>query len=98
MASQTLTLEVPEELVALLGSPESVAARAKEALVLDLLREARISQGKAARLLGITRWDILDLMVQHQIPSGPATPEEWDEERETIRRLLADRQARAGGQ
>ena len=55
METQTLTVEVPEELIVLLGSPEAAAARAKQAFVLDLLREARISQGKAADLLGITR-------------------------------------------
>ena len=88
MATQTLTLEVPQELVALLDSPEEATARAKQALVLDLLREARISQGQAADFLGITRWDILDLMVQYEIPSGPETAEELDEEVENLRWLL----------
>ena len=88
MATCALTLELPEELVALLGSPEAAAAKAREALVLALLREGQISQGKAARLLGLTRWDVLDLMVQHQIPSGPATPEELRQEVEDARRFL----------
>jgi predicted HTH domain antitoxin len=73
-------VELPEELVALLGSPEAVAAKAKEALVLELLREARISQGKAARLLGISRWEILDLIARHRISSGPETAEEMRQE------------------
>ncbi len=80
-----ITVELPDELVALFGSPEAAAARAKESLVPDLLREARISQGKAANLLGITRCDILGLMARRQIPSGPATVEEWEEKLETIR-------------
>ena len=87
MATRTLALELPEELVALLGSPEASSARVKEALVLDLLREAHISQGKAAELLGITRWEMLDLMVRHHIPSGPATGEEVRQEIEDLRRL-----------
>lgn len=91
----TLTLDLPEELLALLGSPEAAAARAREALVLDLLREARISQGKAARLLGITRWDILDLMARRQIPSGPETPEELEQEIETIEHYARDNQRHA---
>ena len=85
MADRTLPLELPEELVTLLGSPEALAAKAKEALVLELLREARISQGKAAELLGVTRWDILDLMVRYQIPSGPTTVEELHQETEGLR-------------
>ncbi len=70
-------------------------AKAKEALVLALLREARISQGRAAELLGITRWDILDLMAQHDILSGPVTAEEVDEEMRVVRRLSQDASSRA---
>ena len=85
LADRTLPLELSEELITLLGSPEALAAKAKEALVLELLREAWISQGKAAELLGVTRWDILDLMVRYQIPSGPATAEELRQETEDLR-------------
>jgi hypothetical protein len=88
MTTTTITLEIPEEIVELLGSAESVAAKAREALVLELLRDAHISQGRAARLLGITRWDILDLMAQHCIPSGPETAEEMREEIENAWRYI----------
>jgi predicted HTH domain antitoxin len=95
IATCALTLELPEELVALLGSLETAAAKAREALVLTLLREGQISQGKVARLLGLTRWDILDLMVQHQIPSGPATPEELRQEVEDLHRFVQSKNQRA---
>lgn len=85
MATRTIELELPEDLVALLGSPEAAASKAKEALVLELLREARVSQGQAAQLLGLTRWDVLDLMARHQIPSGPETAEEMRQEIENVR-------------
>jgi hypothetical protein len=98
MATLTLSLEVPENLIALLGSPEAAAAKAKEALVLQLLREAEITQGQAAELLGLTRWDILDLMAQHDILSGPVTAEEVEEELATIRRLSERGLARADDQ
>src|SRR5262249_46141111 len=75
-ATCTVSFELPEEFVRLLGSPEAAAAKAREALIFELLRAAQISQGQAARLLGVTRWDLLDLMAQHQIPSGPQTAEE----------------------
>ena len=80
MTTRTLTVELPEELVALLGSPEAAAAKARQALVLALLREARLSQGQAARLLGLDRWQMLDLMAEHQIPAGPETAEEMRSE------------------
>ena len=93
MATQTYSIELPDEVAALLGSPEAVAAKAKEALVLQLLREAEISQGQAARFLGITRWDILDLMAQHSILSGPETPEELRQEIAILERLVQDKAA-----
>jgi predicted HTH domain antitoxin len=98
MATRMLTLEVDEELVKLAGSPEAAAAEAKQALVLHMLRDARISQGKAAELLGITRWDILDLMAKHNIESGPETAEEVRQEVEDLRRYLAERRLRDGCQ
>ena len=88
MTSHTIELELSEELVALLGSPETAAAQAKQALVLELLREARISQGNAAELLGLTRGDMLDLLARHRIESGPETAEEMQQEIEALRRFI----------
>ncbi len=78
MATMTLRVEVPEELAELSDSTEELAVRAHRSLVLDLLRDGKIGQGRAARLLGISRWDVLDLMARYQIPSGPLTAEEVD--------------------
>lgn len=36
--------------------------KAKEAFVLELLRQGDISAGKAAKLLNISRWDLSELM------------------------------------
>ena len=91
MASQTLAVELPEEIVALVGSPEMAAAKAKETLVLELLREAKISQSAAARLLDVSRADVLDLMAKHHIESGPETPEELSAEVNSLRRLVGKR-------
>jgi predicted HTH domain antitoxin len=90
MGTRTLSLEVAEELVELLGSPEAAAAKAKQALVLELLREARVSQGRAARLLGISRWEILGLMAQHDIKSGAESAEEMRQDIEVARRSAGD--------
>jgi predicted HTH domain antitoxin len=76
-----LRLELPPEVFALLGpTPEAAAQAARKALVLDLLRQGRVSQGRAAQVLGITRHDIIDLMAAHEIPSGPLTVEEFRED------------------
>lgn len=91
MAARVISLELLDELVMLLGTPEAAARQAKQALVLDLLREARIGQGMAAELLGLTRADILDQMTQHHILSGPATAEEASCEIEEMHRFFAAR-------
>ena len=41
--------------------------KAKEAFVLELLRQGDISAGRAARLLNISRWDLSELMYEARI-------------------------------
>jgi predicted HTH domain antitoxin len=91
MGTRILPLEVPDELIALLGTPDAVTERAREALVLDLLRQGHVGQGKAAQLLGITRGALLDLAAAHRIPSGPESTEELAGELEAGRRYLKRR-------
>jgi hypothetical protein len=87
MTAKTISLELPEELIASLGTVDEIAGRARKALVLDLLRDAQITQGEAALLLSVTRYDILDLMARYCIPSGPLTAEEAQQDVETARRF-----------
>jgi hypothetical protein len=90
-----LRLELPDELVALLGeTPEAAASTARQAVVLDLLRHGHISQGTAAHLLGITRHDIIDLTAAYHIPSGPQTIEEFRDEVAAARRHLRTKHER----
>ena len=70
-----LELELPDEVFANLQD-EDLAVKAKEALVMELLREHRISQGKATEILDINRHDLFDLMTKYQVPVIDLTPEE----------------------
>ena len=74
-----LELELPDEL---LGTwrEQDLAVKAKEALVMELLREHQISQGKAAYLLGMNRDSLFSLMTKYQIPFIDLTEAELDEE------------------
>jgi len=47
---------------------------------MELLREHRLSQGKAAELLGLDRHELFDLMAKYQIPVIDLTPEELKSE------------------
>jgi hypothetical protein len=98
MTTKAVTIDFPEELVALLGPEENLPHAVLQTVVLDLLRHARITQGEAALLLGKTRYDILDLMSEHRIPMGPETAEEMREEIEAARRFMQVTHTGAGRQ
>lgn len=63
-----LTIELPPELLELLGSEEEARREAKVALVLDLVRRDKLSRAKAAELLEISLWDLPALLAQYRIP------------------------------
>lgn len=62
-------LELPDEVFDKDFKVEDLKARVKERLVLELLKEHKISQGKAAELLGVSRWAIMDLMAKQRLPA-----------------------------
>jgi predicted HTH domain antitoxin len=70
-----LDLELPDELLAQLGK-EEMETKVKEALVMELLREHRLSQGKAAELLRLNRHELFDLMAKCHVPVIDLTREE----------------------
>jgi len=72
-------LELPDELFAQLRE-EEIEGKAKEALVMELLREHRLSQGKAAELLGLDRHELFDLMAKYRVPVIALTHEELKSE------------------
>jgi predicted HTH domain antitoxin len=62
-----LDVELPDELFAQLRK-EEIETKVKEALVMELLREHRLSQGKAAEILSIGHHELFDLMTNHRVP------------------------------
>lgn len=78
-------IELPEDLI---DSLEEMDKQAKEAFVLDLLRQKKISQGKAAELLNVDRWVLADIMKKHGILSLDIKPEELDEGLKNLKEAL----------
>ena len=76
--SRKLVLEFPEEISEKDLENEEVQRRSKE--VFELLRKKKISQGKAAELLGITRNELFDLMAKFDIPVIDMSEEELKKE------------------
>lgn len=81
----TLELELPDEVAASLQDAD-VATKAREALVMELLREHRVSQGKAAELLHLDQTGLFPLMTKYQIPVVDLTADELRSELSQKRR------------
>ena len=76
----TFEVRVPVPLVRLGFDQYEIQRRLSEWLVLSLFTEARISSGKAARLLNISRVEFLDLLRARGIAYVNFTPDELTEE------------------
>ena len=73
----TVKLELPREIISTLETPEELLqSRLKELIALELFREERISCGKGAELLGITKSGFIQLLASHGISYFSETPEE----------------------
>lgn len=78
------TVELPGELLELLGSEEEAKRDAKIAVVLDLVRRSRISRAKAAELLGLALWDLPELLAQYRIPWFDYSPDDVERDLEAV--------------
>ncbi len=78
--SRKLVLVFPEEISEKDLADEEVRRKSKEGAVFELLRKKKISQGKAAELLGITRNELFDLMAKFDIPVIDMSEEELKKE------------------
>ena len=81
----TLPITLPREFIALLGAPSRASEAAREYVILGLFQEARISGGKAAELLGLTRRGFIALLARKGIPYVRMDPQEWEAEVARIR-------------
>lgn len=82
---KTVRLELPTELMELLGSEEDAKREAKLALVFDLVRRGRVSRAKAAELLGIPLAEFPALLAEYSIPWFDYSPEELERDLESLK-------------
>ena len=82
----TFTLPIDESF---LQHKTDAERKAKEAFVLELLRQGDISAGRAAKLLNISRWDLSELMSAAGIsPFAELTAEDLATEVETALKVI----------
>lgn len=89
--SRNISIDIPDELLELLGSEDELAKEVKQSLVLNLVRSGRISRAKAAELLEINVWDLPEFLSKYRIPWFDYSEEQMEEDMATLRNL--DRKA-----
>jgi predicted HTH domain antitoxin len=82
---KAVAIELPPELLQLLGTEEEAKREAKTALILDLVRRGKVSRAKAAELLNISLWDLPALLAQYRIPWFDYSPEDLQKDLQALR-------------
>lgn len=73
----TIEVSLPEEVfTSLHKSTEEIARDVQIAAIVGWYAEGLVSQGKAAELAGLTRFDFLDELARRKVPAIQMTPEE----------------------
>lgn len=91
MNTLTIALELPRDLLgALEVSQTDLEGRLRELIALELFREGRISSGKGAELLGVSKLTFVQLLAQHGIDYFTESPEELDAEVEMLDKVLGE--------
>jgi hypothetical protein len=81
VAEKDFHVSLPQEVIGGFGWNESeVPSRVREALVMELLRLDRLSEVQAAAVLGVARWQLLELMGCYDVPAVRMSAEELDRE------------------
>lgn len=81
MDAVTLQITLPKDVVLSLGlSTDAAAQSLKQFLVLQLVRDGKISTGKGAELLEMAKYEFIELMAAEGLAYFNYTPEELEEE------------------
>ncbi|MBC7926136.1 MAG: UPF0175 family protein [Bryobacteraceae bacterium] len=88
----TITVEIPESLVAHLGggSPQQLSRQVLEAVVLEAFREDRLEIAEAAEILGFSRLEWNHFLKDRQVLEHAYSVEDLERDVAMIRRLRAD--------
>jgi predicted HTH domain antitoxin len=89
MNSVSVNITVPRDLLGALDVPASkVGQHLRELIAFELVREGRISTGKGAEMLGISKWAFIQLLAQRNIDYFTETPAELTDQIEELQHLL----------
>jgi predicted HTH domain antitoxin len=78
-----LEIALPKDILSLLGNKSQAGETVREFILLGLYQEGRISGGKAAELLQLTKGGFVALLTRRGLDYFRLTPEEWEQESRT---------------
>ncbi|GIV79516.1 UPF0175 family protein [Litorilinea aerophila] len=85
----TVHLQFPRDLLGALEIPqEQLEARLRELIALQLFQEGRVSSGKGAELLGVSKLEFIQLLARHGLFYFMETPEELVSEVNMLEQLF----------
>jgi predicted HTH domain antitoxin len=94
MDTLSVTLELPRDLLGALDVPQvQLSDRLQELVAIELFREGRISSGKGAELLGISKLAFVRLLAQYGVAYFTELPEELTAEVVALEQLLGEQNA-----
>ena len=65
-------------------------AAAKEAALVELYRQGKLSHGKLAESLGISRFETDGILKRHNVTEDLITPEEYNEQMAALRKIVGE--------
>ena len=83
-----LKVQIPDEFLFMWESEEDAMEEVRKLFVLALVANKKISQGRGAELLDISRYDFMDLMANYNIPTIDIKPEDLGKGVGNLRRAL----------
>ena len=82
---QTLSIELPETVFsALRKDPQELAKEMRIVAAVKWYEIGEISQGNAAEIAGLTRWEFINILSRYHVSPFQYTPEEIAEELASI--------------
>jgi predicted HTH domain antitoxin len=85
-AMDSCVVRLPAEVLRLLGPTRNEAAACLARLgLIELFRRGEMSSGYAAELLGLCKWEFIELLAQHRVPYIDLSEEELRRDLEVAR-------------
>ena len=94
MSRVKVTLDLPGDMLGALDVPQvHVETRMRELIALELFREGRISSGKAAEILGVSKSEFIQLLAQRGVAYFTESADELRSDTNAVEALMRSTRA-----